>query len=106
MSEFVEIHWTCASLDEARRVCRHLVQHRWVACAQIVPWIESIYIWNNELETTQESKVVLKTRQALFGKIQEIIKANSSYQIPEITLIEIADLSDDYLKWIEESTVK
>lgn len=101
MKEFVEIHWTCGSLDEARKTCRQLVTLRYVACAQIVPWIESIYMWNQELETAQESKVVLKTRRALFDKVQEVIKANSSYQVPEITMIELTELNEEYLKWVE-----
>ena len=38
MPEFIEIHWTSGSIDEARKVARYLVQERYVACAQISPW--------------------------------------------------------------------
>ncbi len=43
MPEFIEIHWTSGSIDEARKVARYLVQERYVACAQITPWVESIF---------------------------------------------------------------
>jgi hypothetical protein len=46
VSDFIEIHWTSGSLDEARKISRYLVQKRYVACAKIVPWIESVYIPN------------------------------------------------------------
>lgn len=103
MSDFIEIHWTSGSLDEARRVCRYVVQERLVACAQIIPWIESVYMWNNQLETSQESKVVLKTTNALFDKVKEIILENSSYDVPEITCLTIEKGNQEYLDWIEES---
>ena len=104
MSEFIEIHWTCGSIDEARRISRYLVQERFVACAQIIPWIESIYMWDNKLETTQETKVIFKTRGARFDKIKEIIKQNCSYEIPEISRIAIEGGNQDYFDWIIEST--
>ena len=83
-NEFIEIRWYSGSIDEARKVSRYLVQERLVACAQIIPWIESIYMWNNQLETTQETKVVLKAKHADFDKIKSVIIENSKYEIPEI----------------------
>lgn len=104
MTDFVEVHWTSGNLDEARKISRYLVQDRYVACAQITPWIESVYMWNNQLETAQESKIVLKTRREHFNSIKEIILQNCKYQVPEITMIEIQDGNKEYLDWITEST--
>lgn len=104
MSEIIEIHWTSGSIDEARRVCRYLVQDRLVACAQIIPWVESIYMWNNQLETGQESKVILKTSKDRFERIKEIILQNSSYEVPEIVFFSIKGGGEEYLSWVDEST--
>lgn len=105
MSEFIEIQWTSGSLDEARKVSRYLVQERLVACAQIIPWIESIYMWNNQLETTQESKISLKTISDNYEKIREVIKKNCKYQVPEITYRTIDGGNEEYLEWMRESTL-
>jgi periplasmic divalent cation tolerance protein len=104
MNKFIEIHWTSGSLDEARKISRYLVQERLVACAQIIPWIESIYMWNNNLETAQESKIVLKTRADHYDKIKEIIKQNCKYEVPEITFHSIEGGNEEYLSWLQEST--
>jgi periplasmic divalent cation tolerance protein len=104
MTEFIEIHWASGSIDEARRVSRYLVQERLVACAQITPWIESIYMWDNQLETTQESKIVLKSKKAHFEKIKEVILQNCKYQVPEITYMCIDEGNASFLQWMEEST--
>lgn len=106
MDTFIEIHWTSGSLDEARQIARMLVQDKYVACAQIIPWIESIYIWNNQLETSQESKIVMKTRAEYYERIQEIITQNSKYQVPEITYIIIDGGNQEYMSWLKESTTQ
>jgi periplasmic divalent cation tolerance protein len=104
MSEFIEIHWTSGSIDEARKVARYLVQEQLVACAQITPWIESIYVWNAQVETAQESKVILKTRKEFYEKIRKIIEENSSYQVPEITYQHIDGGNEPYLEWLKMNT--
>lgn len=104
MTEFIEIQWTSGSMDEARKVCRYLVQERLVACAQIIPWIESVLMWNNQLETSQESKILLKTRLDNYDKIKEVIQQNASYQVPEIIFTKIEGGNQEFLTWLEDST--
>ncbi len=104
MSDFIQITWTSGSLEEARKVARYLVQERLVACAQIVPWIESIYMWDNQLETEQESKVYLKTTADRYEAVRDIITENCKYEVPEITYVVIDGGNEEYLKWVSEST--
>jgi periplasmic divalent cation tolerance protein len=106
MPQFIEIHWTSGSIDEARKISRFLVQERYVACAQIVPWIESIYMWNNQLETTQESKVIMKTLLDNYEAIKKVIMENCKYQVPEITFLRIDGGNEEYLTWLVDSAGK
>ncbi len=102
--ELIEIHWTSGSLDEARRISRYLVQEHYVACAQIIPWVESIYMWDNKLETAQESKIILKTRIENYEKIKIVIEQNCKYEVPEITWVKIDGGNKDYMDWLQAST--
>lgn len=104
MTEFIEISWTSDSLEEARKISRRLVNERLVACAQIIPWIESIYLWDNQLETTQESKIILKTTEQNFTEVKQIIEDNCNYEIPEITYRKIDGINQAYFDWLTEST--
>jgi periplasmic divalent cation tolerance protein len=106
MTDFIEVQWTSGSLDEARRLARYLVQEGYVACAQITPWIESIYLWNQQLETTQESKIILKTRLDHYTKIKEVIEQNCKYEVPEITWTRIEGGNQVYLDWLASMTEK
>mgnify|MGYP006415254769 CR=1 FL=1 len=72
MGQLVQIHWTCGSLDEARKVSRFLVQERFVACANIIPWVESVYMWEGELHTDQETKVIFKTIEEKFSAVVKL----------------------------------
>ncbi len=101
MSELIEIHWTSGSIDEARRVCQYLVQERLVACAQIIPWIESIYLWDGKLDTSQESKVFLKSSKELFDRVRQVIEENCAYDVPEITATAISLCNPSYQEWLE-----
>ena len=58
----------------------------------------------NQLETTQETKITLKTRAEKYEKIKEIIEQNSTYDVPEITYTKIDGGNKDYLDWMKEST--
>jgi periplasmic divalent cation tolerance protein len=104
MSDFIEIHWTSGSLDEARKVSRYLVQEGIVANAQIIPWFESIYLWNGALETTQESKVILKTLADRYEKVKEVVLQNSKYEVPEITYYKIEGANEAFQEWMSVAT--
>ncbi len=99
----IEITWTVASIDEARKVSRYLVQERLVAKAEITPWVESILLLNNQLETVQETKVTFKTIEENLSQIEEIIKKNSRYEIPEIAWRSIEGGNVEFLDWLKGS---
>ncbi len=101
--QFIEISWTSGSLDEARKVARYLVQERLVACAQITPWVESIYMWDHQLETTQETRIMLKTTLDHFAKVAQVIQENSKYEVPEVTYKTIEGGNAVYLDWLAQS---
>lgn len=101
MTEFIEISWSAGSLDEARKVSRYLVQEKLCSCAQIIPWVESIYSWNGSLETAQESKVLLKARRYQFEAISRVIAENSKYEVPEILYRGIEGGNEAYLEWMK-----
>src|SRR5512143_3030267 len=100
----IQVQWTAASLEEARRIARQLVEKRLVACANLIPHVESIYRWKDKIETAEEVKVLLKTKAEHFSAVKTWIEQNSSYEVPEVSKIQFDEISSAYAKWVEEIT--
>jgi periplasmic divalent cation tolerance protein len=94
---------TCASLREARRIGREVVEKRLAACANIVPGIESIYWWKEKVERAREVLVVMKTTAARMAALEEEVKRMHSYEVPEFIVLPIVAGSREYLRWIGAS---
>lgn len=94
---------TASSDDEARKIARHLVEHKLAACVNIVPQIESIYRWQGKVESSREWLLLIKTTEEKFAAVREAIAELHSYDLPECIAISIEDGSPEYLRWIAES---
>ena len=100
MTECIQIQWTCNSIEEARKVAHALVEKKLVACVNIIPQVESIYKWEDKIETDQEVEVLLKTREDLFEDVKKFIKDEASYAVPAILTFPILDGNEKYLDWV------
>lgn len=58
MTPYIQIEWMSASLEEARVISQKLIQKQLVACANIIENIVSYYMWQGDLESSQEVKVI------------------------------------------------
>lgn len=99
---FIEIHWTSGDVAEARRIGRLLVEQRLAACVQIVPLVESLFLWQGKLDEATEAKVVVKTRREFYDRIRKLIEENARYEVPEILFFSIDGGNEAYLKWMGE----
>jgi len=96
---------TCASREEARRIAGRLLEKRLVACANILPKIESRFWWKGKLDSAAEFLVMMKTVRSNFKKIEAEIKRVHSYEVPEIIAVPIVWGNRDYLDWISQAVV-
>jgi periplasmic divalent cation tolerance protein len=94
---------TAGSEDEARKIARHLVEQRLAACVNIVPRIESIYRWQETVESSTEWLLLIKTTVEKFSEVRDAIRELHSYELPECISIRVDDGSAAYLEWIGQS---
>ena len=95
---------TAGSQEEARKIAHALVERRLAACVNIVPQIESVYRWQDKVETAQEWLLLIKTQAELFERVRDTVKELHSYDLPECVMLDLTAGSPDYLEWIAKNT--
>ena len=94
---------TCASPGEAGKLARALVEERLVACATMIPAVESIYRWDGEIETSTETLLLLKTGPEQLAALEERLHGLHSYETPEFVVLGVEAVSERYLDWLTGS---
>lgn len=100
----IVIFCTVPTKDDAKKISNALVSERLAACVSIVDKVHSVFSWNSELCNENEMLLIIKTRRELFDKIEAVIKALHSYNVPEIIALPVIVGSEDYLGWIAHET--
>ncbi len=96
------IQATATNEEEAKKIAKHLVEKKLIACCSIIPKVTSIYTWQGKINEDNESLMIIKTKTQLYSQIEEEIKKLHSYEVPEIICIPINTGSKEYLSWLEE----
>ena len=97
---------TTATEEEARSIAELLLTQRMAACVNIVPRVNSLFWWQDKLDSAQESLLIVKTEASLLDEIISMVKEIHSYDIPEIIALPIVGGNQDYLEWIDKEVNK
>ena len=104
-SAFAVVLVTAPDIKVARRLAQGALREKLVACANIVPKIESHYRWQGKLETSAEVLIVFKTTKKKLSAFEKFILANHPYDTPEFVVLPVAAGSKRYLDWITASVI-
>ena len=102
---FIQVTTTTETKEQAQAIARHLVAEKLAACVQITQAVESTYLWKGKIENSQECLCLIKTREALFSRVESAIKKLHLYETPEIIAVPIILSSAEYLQWLDESMI-
>jgi periplasmic divalent cation tolerance protein len=95
---------TCENPEQAERLARLLVEARLAACVNAVQGVTSIYRWQSTVEQATESLLVIKTTGERYKALEDAIRRESSYELPEVVAVRIERGLEGYLDWIDEET--
>lgn len=90
--------------EHAERLARRCVEARLAACVSIIPGLRSVYRWQGQVETAEESLLVIKTRQGHYPALEALIRTHHPYELPEIVAVPVTLGSTPYLEWILRET--
>jgi len=94
---------TAPDLKTARALARTALSARLIACANLIPKIESHYWWRGKIESGTEVLMILKTRKSKLAALEKLILNRHPYNTPEFLVLSLSAGSKKYLNWLEAS---
>lgn len=103
MSALRILYTTWPDTESARRAAHTLVGEQLVACANLIPGMESIYRWQGEVESATEVILLLKT---VVQRVPDVIRRVTelhTYSVPCVVELTPGAVAPAYLAWAVES---
>jgi len=94
---------TAPEIRSARLLASAALHSRLVACANLLPKIESLYWWQGKIESAAEVLIVFKTTKAKLKALEKLIVAKHPYDTPEFLVLPVSAGNHRYLDWVSKS---
>jgi periplasmic divalent cation tolerance protein len=98
--DIVTVTTTVASMEDARRLARGIVERHLAACVQLDPVAASIYRWEGRLCEDPEIRLSIKTLAGRRAALQAYFAEAHPYELPQF-LCETHEGSDEYAAWVK-----
>ena len=102
---YIQVITTISDKQGAERIAAKLLDKRLAACVQIIGPMKSVYRWRGKIVRSKEWICLIKTKKALYKKVEAAIKKIHPYEVPEIIASPILNGDIGYLKWISTETI-
>jgi len=102
-ANFAIVLVTAPDLKTARTLAKAALKSKLIACANLIPRIESHYWWQGKIESGAEVLLVLKTTKSKLAALEKLILARHPYDTPEFLVLPLSVGSKKYLDWLESS---
>ena len=93
---------THPDLAGAKVLTKTLLQEKLIACATLGNGMQSLYVWDGEIQEDAEVQLLLKTDLDQFEALEARVKELHPYDVPELLAIEVTTGSAEYLQWIQD----
>ena len=88
----------------ADQIAVALVEARAAACVNILAPCESVYRWQGGVETAAEIPLLIKTTEAAYPRVEQILRECHPYAVPEVIAVPIKYGLPAYLAWVATET--
>jgi periplasmic divalent cation tolerance protein len=104
--KFALVLVTAPDLKTARKLAKAALLARLIACANLVPKVESHYRWGGKIESASEILLILKTTRSRVTALENLILEKHPYDTPEFLVLPLGDGTRRYLKWLSDCTAR
>ena len=93
---------TVAKKSDARHLATVALQRRLAACIQVLPRVESHYLWNKKKVISREYLILAKTTPRQSKSLEKLWKKIHPYDCAELVTLS-ARAAASYARWIQTS---
>jgi len=90
---------TIDSEEDAQRIATALVERKLAACVQISR-INSVYTWEDEVQSSPELRLVVKTTDKSYAAVEDAIRELHTYDLPAIIALPVEHAYEPFAEWI------
>ncbi|WP_071797721.1 divalent-cation tolerance protein CutA [Natronohydrobacter thiooxidans] len=102
--ECFEVEVTCPDKESARAIATACLKARLVACANLLPKVESLFCWQGQIDSETETLLRMKTPVRNFDAACAVIRAHHPYTLPAIVALPVQAMGPGVAGWIAEET--
>lgn len=97
------LYVTIDTRENAKKIAQTLLEEKLIACANILPAINSLYVWNDAVHDDEETVILFKTTEPNKEKTTARIKEIHPYDCPCILEIPVSSLNNAFEQWVYSS---
>jgi periplasmic divalent cation tolerance protein len=102
------IYITTETAEDARHIGAALLEERLAACINIIDGMESMYWWQDEIESAEECVMIAKTTESNVEALTNRVLELHDYTCPCVVSIALdpEEGNPDYLAWLRNEVKK
>jgi periplasmic divalent cation tolerance protein len=101
--DFFVVLVTAPDMKTARALAKAALQSRLIACANLVPKIESHYWWQGKIESGNEVLMILKTTRKRLTALEKLFLSKHPYDTAEFLVLPLHSGANRYFDWLVAS---
>ncbi|XP_034489602.1 protein CutA homolog [Drosophila innubila] len=94
---------TTPDKESAKKLAHGIIGRKLAACVNIIPQIESIYMWEGKVNEDNEYLMMIKTRTTRIDELSKFVRENHPYSVAEVITLPIQAGNLPYLNWINQT---
>ncbi|WP_329605227.1 divalent-cation tolerance protein CutA [Undibacterium hunanense] len=102
--DFILVLTNVPDRETGKRMASQIVAQKLAACVNISSDILSIYNWDGQPQAEIEVQLMIKTTQARYAQLEELITSIHPYELPEIIAIPLVAGLPAYMGWVKKET--
>lgn len=91
---------TAPDRKTARTLANLALKAHLVACANLIPGLESHYWWKGKIDRSKEYLILFKTTRDKVGALEKIILSHHPYDVAEVISLSLDASTPRYLAWL------